>query len=717
MRIVALVLALLTAVAHPAAVVFSNGGQDVKALKSTLDLNGQSKVLSGTTDPTAVAVNAPIGSVYLNSSNGKSYRKTDAGSTTNWVELGAGTGGSKNYITYNNFEGNATTGWSLAHSTLDATTKLPNQASGSWTSVTNLNMAVTSSSPLQGTYSLNYVSSGVSTAGDMLVSQAYTIDSEDQAKVLTFKLYYNVNTASSGNWSGTSSNSFGVAVYDVTNSTWVQPAGVFNVVQSSGVGYATGTFQTASNASQYRLAFYNVNATSSSVTIKLDDFFLGPQTAPLASFISDWTAYTPTGSWVSNTTYTGFYRVVGGDLEAEAKIALTGAPTATSLTVGNPSGQVCDSTKQVSQNTSTAAWYNSTGSAAGTGYKFYTTYASSTSVLVAYQSSVAAVGTAVNATSPATWANGDFLIVKWKCPLSGKSGMMTASNDTDTRKVALTVSPATATGTITGSDSVVTFSGTVAQDTHGAFSSGNTYTTPVSGTYNIAAQLEIAHVSVAVNNGIVASIYKNGALYGYGPMQKAASTSITPYYPTVSAKLVLNAGDTIQIRVSSQGTTPTFGNSVGGNSLNITRDSGPATIAATESVNARYMGATATITGSVSAVTYTTKDFDSHNSFSAGAYTIPVSGRYSYNAVIFLSAASAAVGNALQFQVLKNGSAINDLSPVYQSTQTLVSLSISDTASFLAGDVVTIKVASGATTPAISASNQRNYFSIARVGN
>jgi hypothetical protein len=62
-------------------------GNDTKSLKSNIDLNGNSKILSGTTDPSSVATSAPIGSIYLNSSNGKWYRKTDAGSSTNWTDM------------------------------------------------------------------------------------------------------------------------------------------------------------------------------------------------------------------------------------------------------------------------------------------------------------------------------------------------------------------------------------------------------------------------------------------------------------------------------------------------------------------------------------------------------------------------------------------------------------------------------------------------------
>ena len=67
------------------AVIFS--GQNVKALKPNLDLFGQSKIMSGSVNPTSVAVNANFGSLYLNSTTGRVYKKNDSGSSTNWYEV------------------------------------------------------------------------------------------------------------------------------------------------------------------------------------------------------------------------------------------------------------------------------------------------------------------------------------------------------------------------------------------------------------------------------------------------------------------------------------------------------------------------------------------------------------------------------------------------------------------------------------------------------
>jgi microcystin-dependent protein len=60
-------------------------GSTVLMSQSTIDINGLAQILSGAVDPTVTATSAPLGSKYLSTLTGLSYRKTDAGSTTNWV--------------------------------------------------------------------------------------------------------------------------------------------------------------------------------------------------------------------------------------------------------------------------------------------------------------------------------------------------------------------------------------------------------------------------------------------------------------------------------------------------------------------------------------------------------------------------------------------------------------------------------------------------------
>lgn len=63
--------------------------------------------------------------------------------------------------------------------------------------------------------------------------------------------------------------------------------------------------------------------------------------------VTDWTAYTPTITWVSNVdTPIGYYRIIGDSMEIRVSVEGSGTPvTATSLFFDIPSGYTIDSTK------------------------------------------------------------------------------------------------------------------------------------------------------------------------------------------------------------------------------------------------------------------------------------------------------------------------------------------------------------------------------------
>lgn len=60
---------------------------------------------------------------------------------------------------------------------------------------------------------------------------------------------------------------------------------------------------------------------------------------------SIWVAWTPTGAWSTNTTYTGFWKRVGASIVLQVGISLGGAPTSANLKVNFISGLTVDSAK------------------------------------------------------------------------------------------------------------------------------------------------------------------------------------------------------------------------------------------------------------------------------------------------------------------------------------------------------------------------------------
>lgn len=641
-----------------------------------------------------------------------------------------GGSGSKNYLSSyvastsggtantgnGNFELGLTTGWSLGNVSA-LTNKFPSNTSPTFGSGSsgNLSLSVISSSQLGGSYSGSLVSSAATTAGDFLASSAFYIDTEDQAKVQTFKFYYQIASgASNGNFSGTSSNSFGVAIWDVTNSAWIQPTGCFGMTQSSGVGYCTGTFQTTSNSTQYRLVLYNANATGGAITVYVDDFVLGPQTAPFGPAMTDWTSFTPTGAWSTNTTYTGYWRRVGGDMELQVNLALGGAPTSATLTVNMPTGYTIDTTRLANSTANAGFIGMGRGKCAGTFGGFWVGYNSTTSVDVRYTSSgtTGAVG-AVTQAAPATFASGDNIDLWFKAPITGWSSNVQMSSDTDTRVVAASYYTLSSTTATSGTGLVFN---TKAFDTHAAYSAG-TCTIPVTGEYVISGSY-----GTITSGSAQVQVFKNGSAINGGGLTSLLFYANSTVGGSGSITVPCNAGDTIALVPNGS-----FTWSSTAAVFSIFRLSGPSVIAATESVNARYafVGSTTLPSGSAEALSSTyatyTKIKDTHGAFntSTGVYTIGVSGTFRATLRCSVSPGTATTG-VVQAAIVQAGS--QSLTSANQTpfgaASSVTSATVSDDFNCLAGDTLTLQaVQSNGTSIALFSTASYNSFSIERVGN
>lgn len=135
--------------------------------------------------------------------------------------------------------------------------------------------------------------------------------------------------------------------------------------------------------------------------------------------VSGWTSFSPTGNWTSNTTYAGRWRRVGEEMEMHVKVSLTGAPTSANLTVNLPSGYTIDSNRIYTDARNYLGW-GSTKSGGGNYYPVYIGYNNTTSVNVYLpKNSPIDLTQPVNATTPQTYANEDYVIVQCKFPIVG----------------------------------------------------------------------------------------------------------------------------------------------------------------------------------------------------------------------------------------------------------------------------------------------------------
>lgn len=697
-------------------------------------LSGQSFILENQTG-NAITINnqettaAAADRIYTGSGTNTSMPANSAFSfvydatATRWMLVGGtgsgsgGTGSGKNYLTtyLNNpgngdFEAGSTTGWSKTHSTLDSTTKLPNQASGSWSAASaNLALTAVTSGKLAGSYSGQIQqSTAASVAGDMIISDAFTLDVEDQeAKIQSFKINYKLTAgAANTNFSGTSSNSFGVAIYDVTQGVWIQPAGVFNFVQNSGSGICTGTIQTNTGSTQYRLAIYFPNTSTGTFTMLVDDISFGPQITASGAVVSDWTAFTPTGSWTANTTYTGQYKRVGDMMHLQYFLLLSGAPTAANLTVNLPSGFSIDSTKLVGGAGYVVPESSAQIISAASGYFGQLFFQSSTSLRVVTLQGASASNNYQTVTQaiPNTFINTDGLVLEAAVPISGWSSNTVMSNDTDTRVVAMQVQQAAPTATITSSYSLLKFTSGVLADTHSVFSTTTGgYTVPVTGFYRTTVSLQIA-ATYALGSFAIVAVGKNSTTSPMFSSESLAGGAVGTLAPIVTGTILCNAGDVLYPLVLSNGTTPTVSSNLAFNYFMVERLSGPATIAASESVNFRYSSAAgqSTPTGTT-IINFDTKEYDSHNAVTTGAswkFTVPVSGKYNFSAFLQLTSQTGTASNTIIGDIFKNGSLISRISG--QTYQVAVSIALFITGStdlnLLAGDIIDFRMGHQETT-------------------
>jgi hypothetical protein len=504
-----------------------------------------------------------------------------------WVEVSASASGTKNYISNSNFEQNTTTGWSLFNTTL--TSKIP---TGSITagaaSITSF--AVDSTTPIAGTYDLRVASSGALTAGQGFISDAFTIDREDQAKPLAFSFAYEA-VSGTMDFSGTSNNTFAVYIYDVSGSAWIQPAGVYNLTQGSGIGIASGTFQTTATGTQYRIAVLCVTATSGAVEMRFDDFQLGPQRTVYGSPITDWQDYTPTvtGMGTGSSVSSAKYRRVGDTIEVEARIQASVAGSgASGITLSLPAN--IDTSKLSNILTAYITFgvanffNNSTTSYSDQWTVVYDSSSTSQVRVVKGGTGTLLTGADMNLNSR--------VVYNFKFPAAGFSSSVQMSNDTDTRVVAARVSRSGVNQgsiNINNSAKIIEFfstSGTYQYDTHSAFNApAYTYIVPISGYYSVKSNLSFVNTNV-LNNRYFAYIDRSGNAALRGPEVTPGAGS--NFACGVNGTIYCTAGQSLSVYIYGVGNNSATPITLdGANEVSyfiVERLSGPATIAASETV-------------------------------------------------------------------------------------------------------------------------------------
>lgn len=631
---------------------------------------------------------------------------------------GSGSGTGKNYLSNylgnpgnGNFESGNTAGWALFTTTLTGVIPTGGVGAGGASLVIAAIDSVTSPPQIAGAFSLAALSISGFAAGDGFVSDAFTIDEEDQAKVMGINFYYK---AISGlfDFSGSDTNTFAVYIYDVTNSQWIQPAGVYNLVQGSGVGFCSGTFQTTSNSTEYRVAILCINGTAGVTEIYFDDFFVGPQVAPLAPAVSDWQPYTPTfGNFGTVTGIETYWRRVGDSVEVKGNFT-TGTTVSGEAQIGLPPGMTADASKIPA--IEVAGVFTRENAGASATDQLLTIEPGVTYFTMTHES----VSQGFGKLDVSNFNSGEKIWVLGKCPIAGWSSNSVSSADTDTRVVALSAN--TITGqTISTSDTKVQFD-VVLADTHDCYDpiTNFRYVAPVSGLYAITGSISLGGTTSA--GTISASLYVNGSavLITRGGTAGFAGG----FNPGISYDFLypLSAGDYVEIWAASNPSDALTAVAPAGTILNISRLSGPAVIVATDSIVLRYTSANGNVYSSGSTLVYEDKDFDTSASYnnSTGIFKARVTGKYDIYSLFTAVATALAAGQNFSLVINKNGTPIVNGKVVvaWASTTALVSMDVGSTLNLLAGDEITITT-NISTALQMQPDDTFNEFVVTRVGN
>ena len=701
---VALCVALAPVFSYGDAVIFS--GQNVKTLKQNIDLFGVAKIMSGSVDPSASATSAPIGSLYINAVNGNTYRKLDAGSSTNWAILGSGGDNGTNYIKNGNAQVN-TTGWATY---ADAAGAVPVDCTGGSPATTFTRSTTAPLDAANSPGSFIYTHGAADLQGEG-ASYDFTISNADKAKVLNVEIESLVDSGTFTAGSSSAASDVMVYLYDVTNATVIHPSNSKFFSNSTSVAEKfSGTFQTPSNSNSFRLCLHNATTAASGFALKLGRVKVSPSNYVYGSPITDWVEYTPTFvgfGTVSDVTV--FSRRNGDSLEIHGTFTsgvATAVPATMTLGYNGKNGGITQAgTDKIKAG----------GHIAGSGFfsvgnaVTFTIIAapSDTRVFFGAQYSTQAGFASANGNTIAS--NGQTISFYARTAIAGWSSSVQMSDNADTRVVAVQLA-GTSTSVTSGGVTIVPTA--ITKDTHGAYTA-STFTAPVPGFYQINAGLNQASVAQTAGQVFAVGYRVNGGGAVYLGFQRNQASLTTAHYASGSAVVHLNAGDTVTFWAQSDVTnTPTaFAGS-------IFRLSGPSAIAATETIAARYTSSTSVIAANTATITVSpTKVYDTHSAYNTGTglFTCPAKGIYSVKTANQFN--SYTLSGSIQAYLYKNGSLYSTMNILHSSGTVTWQIAGTDSVPCNAGETLAVWLFPGTNAGTLSGVATQNYVSFERVGN
>lgn len=408
----------------------------------------------------------------------------DDGTVLNEVGSGSSSSGI-NYILNPDAEVNVD-GWEAY---ADAAASSPVDGTGGSPNVT---IARHTSSPIHGDADFVFTKDGSNRQGQG-VSHDFTVDYHDHK--ISKRLYISFDYYNSANYA---SGDLTVFIYDKDGAALRPVYG--DVVSGNGVqipasssGKFVAAFDTTALNDDYRLIFHVASTNASSYDFYFDSVKVTPDTIVPGAIITEWKSYTPTlGGFAADThIITGKWRRVGENMEIQALIDYTAAPTGAAPTITIPSGYTIDTAKLVATGNSGTVLGIGTHQDVGSGnFDIRVVYGSTTTLLlrkIENSVGVEIFHDTITATDPFTIAGTDFTFITASVPISNWSaGALQSTTETLFQSAKLYVEGNAASAS---AGNPIIFPNTQYNIGGGSYSSG-LYTVPKTGYYRMHGVLQ-----------------------------------------------------------------------------------------------------------------------------------------------------------------------------------------------------------------------------------
>jgi hypothetical protein len=488
----------------------------------------------------------------------------------------------------------------------------------------------TTTTPLDGDGSLIITKDAADRRGEGC-SLDFTIPSAMKAKVAQIEFDYQVASGTFAAGSSSTNSDVIAYIYDVTNSTLIEPSSLKLLSNSSTItDRFVANFQTSATGTNYRLMFHISTTSSSAWVLEIDSVKVKPSKYVYGTPITDWVSYTPTNLNTTNVSSNlGYWRRVGDSIEITGRTVWSGAGAGGQWTSALPSGLTFDTAKMnAATDGTTLGLFNYVD--LGTNFRVGN---------VVYNNTTTVKFTADSSTDNllgSGFASGDGLSYKIFAPITGWSSSSQVSDSYSGRDIIARYTTAAGQSIANASDVLIDF-GTKDIDTTASVTTGGSwkFTAPTSGYYKVSGLIEFTNGggwSNVGNEEAFVSLYKNGSSqYRIGSIQAQAAHGNYFAIPLATTIIQLNAGDYVDLRVyQSSGASLALLNSSIANWIAIEKTNPAATISSTEVVAASYKTDAAQSLTTAAIIKFEDKDFDTHNAYntSTGVFTVPVSGFY-----------------------------------------------------------------------------------------